>query len=121
MDLGFPASSKLQGVPAPEMVNCVIWVDVVGIVVGTTHAKLSLVQQVPQLSPASQSVFRVGARHGASPAAALNVFAAHAVQLPSGPVYPAGHGALALQSVTAVDPVPAVVLPGGQLHDGSCS
>ena len=81
----------------------------------------TLVQQVLQLSPPLQSVFRVCARHVASPAAALNVFAAHAVQLPSGPVYPAGHGALALQSATAVDPEPAVVLPGGQLHDGSCS
>ena len=54
----------------------------------------------------------------ASPEAALNVPAAHAEQLPSGPVYPAGHGALTLQ---AFDPVPAVVLPGVQLHDGSCS
>ena len=58
MDLGFPTSSKLQGVPAPEMVNCVISVDVVGIVVGTTHTELSLVQQVSQFSPALQTVFR---------------------------------------------------------------
>ena len=58
MDLGFPASSKLQGVPAPEMFNCVISVDVVGIVVGTTHTELSLVQQVSQFSPALQTVFR---------------------------------------------------------------
>ena len=58
IDLGFPASSRLQGVPAPEMANCVISVDVVGIVVGTTHVKLSLVQQVSQLSPASPTVFR---------------------------------------------------------------
>ena len=48
----------VQGVPAPEMVNCVISVDVVGIVVGIAHAKLSLVQQVSQLSPALQTVFR---------------------------------------------------------------
>ena len=58
----------------------------------------------------------------AIPEATLNVPAAHAEQgPPSGPVYPAGHGALTLQSAAAFDPVPAVVLPGVQLHDGSCS
>ena len=56
---------------------------------------------------------------GASPEATLNVPAAHAEQgPPSGPVYPAVH---TLQSAAAFDPVPAVVLPGVQLHDGSCS
>ena len=58
MDVGCPASSKLQGVPAPEMFNCVISEDVVGIVVGTTHVKVRFVQQVSQLSPASQIVLR---------------------------------------------------------------
>ena len=49
--------------------------------------------------------------HCAFPVSALNVSTSQAEQLPSGPVYPTGHGASTLQSAAEVEPVLLVVLP----------
>ena len=95
LDLYLPAAQRV-GVPPLGQVNPAF----------ATHAVLAVepvTAPVPEL--ATQAV------HATSPVADLCMSAAHAEHVPSGPVYPAGHGLLTLHSATEVEPALLVVLP----------